>query len=63
MQAHATSPGHPHATTRRPGWGVTRLAGLLLTMLIVGALYLFSTCLDGFGPLVWIAPIPVLILA
>ena len=63
MQARATSPGHPHATTHRPGWGVTRLAGLLLTVLSVGALYFFSTGLDGFGPLVWIAPIPVLILA
>jgi len=36
---------------------------LVIGILTSGALYFFSTGLEGFRPLVWIAPVPVLILA
>jgi len=35
----------------------------LLTVLAVSATYYFSLGLSGFGPLIWIAPIPIIILA
>ena len=40
-----------------------RWSYISLTVLAVGAIYYFSLGLNGFGPLVWIAPIPILILA
>jgi apolipoprotein N-acyltransferase len=36
---------------------------ILLTVLAVGAIYYFSLGLNGLGPLVWIAPIPIILLA
>ncbi len=40
-----------------------RWAYILLAVLATGFSYFFSIGLNGFGPLVWIAPIPILILA
>ena len=36
---------------------------ILVAILVTGIFYFFSTGLDGFRPLVWIAPIPILVLA
>jgi apolipoprotein N-acyltransferase len=43
--------------------GFPRWAYILLSVLAAGFSYFFSIGLNGFGPLVWIAPIPILILA